>query len=157
MLAKIMIMFMLMVTIVLMNGKPSSIDYDGMRYKIDARSLQSSMNGLALAESNYQLQFNQSLPMVGWKASLRRSGARLPVVGGMPITYGETAGEGRYFCFTLEVNNNRGRSLLSELHNNLTNAETFDSNINDFCGAAVDTADALTDLNTVSLTVYTGN
>jgi hypothetical protein len=157
MIQKVIFIFVLMMSILFLYGSPSSIDLEGMQEKMDVKSMSAAVKSLVLAETNYLQISRRDLPIDNWRSSLRKTQNRVSYIPGVNITYGETAGTGRYFCFTSDSGvHNRIVRVFQSVSERIVDNDGYLGHINNTCGATSTEADAST-LNAISFTVYTGN
>lgn len=159
MLAKLMIIFVIALSAMAVLGGYSPLNSEALQQKLNTRSLQSAVHGLVMAESNYQYENNTQVPLTGWQAAFRRDGLRIPVLTALDVNYAETSGKGRYFCFTSEVGARASvLATLAAVHKNFAENGTYESYLNDHCGATSSAAEAdWPTLNDLSMTIYTGS
>jgi hypothetical protein len=157
MIQKVIFIFVLMMSILFLYGSPSSIDLEGMQEKMDVKSMSASIKSLMMAENNYLQMSRRDLPIDDWRSALRKTRNRVSYIPGVNITYGETAGTGRYFCLTSDSGaHNRIVRVFQSVSERVVDNDGYQGYINDTCGATSTETDTST-LNEISFTIYTGN
>lgn len=157
MITKVVFILVLMISILFLYGSPTSIDMEGMKRKMDIRSVSTSVKAMMLAEQNYLQMTRKDLPIATWRQSLSGTGNKVPHIPGVTITYAETSGVGRYFCLTSDVGvHRRIVDLFSEVRKRIVDNDGYVGFINENCGATTAAANPAA-LSSISFTIYTGS
>jgi hypothetical protein len=138
-------------------GTPSALNVEGIQRTIDVRTMTSAIDSLVLAESNYQTKFNQTLPIATWQDSIRDASSSIPRVKAFDISYNETTGVGRFFCFTSDAGTTPYIEKISPaIQERIGGASGYAVYISDVCGVTSNNASPPVTWANYSITVYTG-
>ncbi|MCP4258479.1 MAG: hypothetical protein GY774_13415 [Planctomycetes bacterium] len=158
MLYKLVAILALAIAIFHFTGGKNTINVDGISTKMTSRSVVTAVHALTMAETSYRFKFKSELPIATWRESITRSGSRVPRVAGAVISYNENTSNGRYFCLTSDHGvSPRIIDIMSDAYDRMSETGGFEIFINDHCGATAQTGSDYSDLDSISLTVYTGS
>jgi hypothetical protein len=138
-------------------GTPSALNVEGIQRTVDVRVVASAIDSLVLAESNYQTKFNQPLPIATWQESIRDANSSIPRIKAFNISYNETVGTGRFFCFTSDTGTTPYVEKISTaIQERIGGANGYDVYVSDVCGVTSNNATSPATWDDYSITVYTG-